>query len=232
MSARFVADVIVIGLGAFGSAVACQLARRGAAVIGIDRFHPPHDLGSSHGATRITRLAVGEGAQYVPFVQRSHQIWRVLESELGQPLHLRTGGLIMGSGDGRAVHHGRPDFVQQTIDVAQRCGIAHEVLRAADIRDRYPQFLVRGDELAYCERDAGVLLPERCVAAQIESARAHGATLRLNEPVLSIRGAAGGVTVRTGAARALRAVPVPGVHLDARRRRRGLFLRLPDGRRP
>lgn len=200
MSARLVADVIVIGLGAFGSAVACQLARRGAKVIGIDRFHPPHELGSSHGATRITRLAVGEGAQYVPFVRRSHEIWRTLESELGPTLYLRTGGLIMGPGDGLARHHGRPNFVQQTIDVAQRFGIAHEVLRAADVHDRFPQFLVRGDELAYYEGEAGVLLPERCVAAHLESARAHGATLRMNEPVLSIQGSAGGVEVRTGAA--------------------------------
>ncbi|MBQ1767127.1 MAG: FAD-dependent oxidoreductase, partial [Aquincola sp.] len=93
-------DVIVIGLGAFGSAVACQLAARGARVLGIDRHAPPHDRGSSHGATRITRLAVGEGAQYVPLVQRSHALWRLLEAECGEPLYTATGGLVMGPSKG------------------------------------------------------------------------------------------------------------------------------------
>ena len=76
MAADATGDVIVIGLGAFGSATACQLARRGASVLGIDRHAPPHDFGSSHGATRITRLAIGEGHEYVPLVQRSHALWR------------------------------------------------------------------------------------------------------------------------------------------------------------
>ena len=83
MAADATADVIVIGLGAFGSATAFQLARRGASVIGIDRHAPPHEQGSSHGATRITRLAIGEGEVYVPFVRRSHALWRELEAATG-----------------------------------------------------------------------------------------------------------------------------------------------------
>nr|WP_297859265.1 FAD-dependent oxidoreductase [Meiothermus sp.] len=70
------AEAIVVGLGAMGSASLYQLARRGARVIGIDRHRPPHIYGSSHGETRITRQAIGEGAAYVPLVLRSHQIWR------------------------------------------------------------------------------------------------------------------------------------------------------------
>ena len=69
-------DAIVIGLGAFGAATACQLAKSGARVLGIDRFLPPHARGSSHGDTRITRLAIGEGDAYVPLAIRSHEIWR------------------------------------------------------------------------------------------------------------------------------------------------------------
>ena len=69
-------DVIVIGLGAMGSAALYQLARRGVAAIGIDQFAPPHDRGSSHGESRITRQAIGEGDEYVPFALRSHEIWR------------------------------------------------------------------------------------------------------------------------------------------------------------
>ena len=197
MSLDSTADVIVIGLGAFGSAVACRLAARGARVLGIDRHAPPHDRGSSHGATRITRLAVGEGAQYVPLVQRSHALWRLLEAECGEPLYTATGGLVMGPSEGPVQHHGKPDFVRRTIAVAQQHGIAHEVLHAPEVMARFPQFMLRGDELAYYEPAAGVLRPERCIAAQLALARRHGARLQLNEAVLSIDGTAQGVTVQT-----------------------------------
>ena len=86
-------DVVVVGLGAVGSAVVRQLAHLGAAVTGIDRFHPPHDRGSSHGATRITRLAIGEGHEYVPLVQRSHALWREPGAETGAALMQTTCGL-------------------------------------------------------------------------------------------------------------------------------------------
>ena len=80
------ADVVVVGLGAMGSAVLYQLARSGASVIGLDRFAPPHTNGSSHGESRITRQAVGEGGAYIPFVLASHRIWRELEAETGEDL--------------------------------------------------------------------------------------------------------------------------------------------------
>lgn len=67
-------DAIVIGLGAIGAATLYQLAKRGARVLGVDQFSPPHDEGSSHGESRITRLAIGEGDEYVPLVQRSHEV--------------------------------------------------------------------------------------------------------------------------------------------------------------
>lgn len=88
-------DVIVIGLGAVGAAALYQLAARGIGVIGIDRYSPPHDLGSSHGQTRITRLAVAEGEEYVPIVRRSHEIWRSLEQKYNHPLLLESGVLII-----------------------------------------------------------------------------------------------------------------------------------------
>src|SRR5689334_3219656 len=88
-------DVIVIGLGAMGSAALYQLARRGVQAIGIDRFVPPHDSGSSHGESRITRQAIGEGAEYVPFALRSHEIWRELEAETERSLLAPIGGLIL-----------------------------------------------------------------------------------------------------------------------------------------
>src|SRR2546430_2491811 len=95
------AEVIVIGLGAVGAATTYQLAKLGIKVIGIDRFSPPHDMGSSGGDTRITRQAIGENGPYVPLVLRSHQIWREIEAETGADLLTITGGLIMQAGSSR-----------------------------------------------------------------------------------------------------------------------------------
>ena len=89
---RHSADVTVIGLGAMGSAALYQLARRGVSVTGIDRFTPPHDRGSSHGESRITRQAIGEGEEYVPLALRSHDIWRELEADTGRSLLSPIGG--------------------------------------------------------------------------------------------------------------------------------------------
>src|SRR6478735_9345898 len=100
------ADVIVVGLGAVGSAALYQLAARGVAVLGIDAHDPPHQHGSSHGDTRITRLALGEGAQYVPLARRSHEIWRELESASGRSLLRTVGCLIYGPGDTAHAAHG------------------------------------------------------------------------------------------------------------------------------
>jgi sarcosine oxidase len=185
-------DVIVVGLGALGAASLYQLARRGARVLGLDRFEPPHDQGSSHGESRITRLAIGEGDEYVPLVRRSHEIWRELEALTGRSIMTTTAGLVLAPRDRIAAHHGKPDFVRRTIACATRHGIAHEVLEADEIRRRYPQFRIRGDELAYWERDAGFVRPEQAIAAQLEAGRRLGAEIRSGSEVLGIEPAAGG----------------------------------------
>jgi sarcosine oxidase len=89
------ADVIIVGLGAMGSAAARQLAARGVSVIGIDRYAPPHAWGSTHGDTRITRLAIGEGREYVPLARRSHELWREIERESGAELLTQTGIVVL-----------------------------------------------------------------------------------------------------------------------------------------
>jgi sarcosine oxidase len=193
--------VIVVGLGAVGSAVAYHLALRGASVIGLDRFRPPHDQGSSHGRTRITRLAVGEGAAYVPLALRSHVLWQALEAEghaPDGPLYRRTGGLVIGSDAADAgAFHGQAGFFHRTAALARQFGIAHEMLDARTVRARFPQFTPRSDEHAYFEHEAGLLVPERCVAAQLSAATRHGADLRSGQCVRSVVDGAGGVTVRT-----------------------------------
>ena len=189
-------EVIVVGLGAVGAAATWQLAKRGAKVLGIDRHSPPHALGSSHGDTRITRLAIGEGAVYTPLAMRSHEIWRDVESRTGEDLLVRTGMLVISSQARRGNLHGS-DFFANTLQAARRYGIAHDVLDAATIRKRFPGFEVRDGEAGYFEHDAGYLRPEACVAAQLRLAEEHGATLHRDERVTGIEAHAGGVRVRT-----------------------------------
>jgi sarcosine oxidase len=191
------ADVIVIGLGAMGSAAVYQLARRGASVIGIDRYSPPHGLGSTHGETRITRQAIGEGEQFVPFALRSYEIWRELESETGADLFTVTGGLIMSGASGEHALHGNADFIETTINAAVKFGIEHRVLDARQIADEFPQFILAGDERGYFENEAGFLRPEECVETQLALARKHGARLMLNERVTRIDETSAGVSVVT-----------------------------------
>ncbi len=222
-------DVIVVGLGAHGAATFFQLARAGQRVLGIDQFHPPHRQGSSHGSSRITRLAVGEGAAYVPLVQDSHRIWREIEARTGQSIYHATGGLVMGPGDeagsarsgasapgGQGGPHGEvsdgapgmarlrePGFARNTIAIARACGIDHEVLDAAGIARRFPAFRLHGDEVGYFEPEAGYVRPERAIELQLALGREAGGELRVDEAVVAIepRGGGAGVTVRTATGR-------------------------------
>jgi sarcosine oxidase len=175
-------DVIILGLGAMGSSTLYQFAKRRANVLGIDQFSPPHSRGSTHGDTRITRLAIGEGDEYVPMAMRSHEIWPVIEREAGKRLMFRTGGLIISSETrGGSLHV--ENFFWKTIAAAKKFGIGHEILGAADIRKRFPQFNVADNEIGYFEPEAGYLLPEECVRAQLALAKTYGATVHTNEKV-------------------------------------------------
>jgi sarcosine oxidase len=208
------ADVVVVGLGAVGAATLHRLAVRGVRAIGIDRFDPPHDRGSTHGESRITRVAIAEGAAYVPLVRRSHEIWRELEAQTGETLLLQTGGLMIGEGDG-GPSHGQPGFLGRTIAIAQSHDIPHEILDSAEIRRRYPQFLVRDADRGYFEPSAGVVFPERSIAVQLGLARGLGATVRPNETMLAIEPCGSGVAITTdkGRIEAGRAVLTAGAWL-------------------
>jgi len=176
-------DIVVLGLGAMGSAALYQLAKRGRNVLGIDQFSPPHALGSSHGDTRITRLAIGEGQHYTPLVMRSHEIWREIERETASNLLTITGGLIISSPAKTSVLHVQ-DFFATTVAAAERYGIAHEILDAPTIRQRFPQFNIRDDEIGYYENEAGFVRPEACIRAQLQLAQKFGAAINTNEKVL------------------------------------------------
>ncbi|WP_300246858.1 N-methyl-L-tryptophan oxidase [Pseudomonas sp.] len=189
-------DVVVVGLGAMGAATLYQLAKRGVKVAGIDRFAPPHDQGSSHGDTRITRQAVGEGAAYVPLAIRSQQIWRELETELDVPLFEQCGVLVMTASTDPQRPEDARDFTDTSIALARRYGIEHEVLDAADIRQRFPQFAPLADSArGYFEPGGGFVRPERCIDAQLTRARQLGATLITGQTVLELKPDAEGVEI-------------------------------------
>ena len=189
-------DAIVLGLGAAGSAALYQLARRGARVLGLDRHDPPHAFGSTHGDTRITRLAIGEGAHYTPFAQRSHQIWREIERETGETLLTQNGGLIISSPNKRAVTHVE-GFFPNTVAAAEKFGIAHERLDSAQIRARFPEFAVGEGEYGYLERDAGFVRPEAAVRTQLALARKFGAAVHADEPATAFEASRNDVAVST-----------------------------------
>jgi len=178
-------DTIIVGLGAMGSAALYQLSKAGQRVLGIDRFAPPHRMGSSHGETRITRLACGEGPEYTQFARRSHAIWRELEAKTDKSLLVQNGFLAISGEGPRAANHENPDFLGTTIEAAQRAGIAHELLSDPEITKRYPAFNVINGDRAYFEPEGGYVRPEECIAAQLGEARRLGATVHTDEPVRS-----------------------------------------------
>jgi sarcosine oxidase len=189
-------DTIVLGLGAMGSAAVYQLAKRRNRVLGLDRFSPPHEYGSTHGDTRITRQAIGEGEQYTPLSLRSYDLWRQIERETVKDLLTVTGGLIISSAGDRSTSH-VADFYENTVAAARQYGIRHDILDAAEIRRRFPQFRVQDNEVAYYEHEAGFLRPEACVAAQLSLSERHGAEIHRNEAVEEFTERDGTVKVRT-----------------------------------
>ncbi len=194
-------DVVVCGLGAMGSSTTYQLAKMGARVLGLDRSAPPHQLGSTHGDTRITREATGEGLAYVPLARRSHQLWREIEEATGADLLTTCGLLVMAPPGVHTRHHGKTHFLETTIAAARAFSIDHELLSADEIGRRFPQFRLAGDESGYFEPGGGFVRPEAAVAAQLGLAARCGAAIRTNETLVDYRQDAGGVTVITTAGR-------------------------------
>src|SRR5260221_12316562 len=97
--AEFDADVAVVGLGAMGSSAAWRLAERGVGVIGIEQFNPGHVQGSSHGKTRVFRVACLEHPNLVPLARRSRDLWSDLQARSGTPVIRNTGAVMIGPAD-------------------------------------------------------------------------------------------------------------------------------------
>ncbi|MDX5338447.1 MAG: N-methyl-L-tryptophan oxidase [Cyclobacteriaceae bacterium] len=190
-------DVAVIGLGAVGSSAFYHLCKSGKRVLGIDRFHPPHELGSSHGETRITRLAVGEGEDYVALAKRSHQIWRELEEISGNKVMTTCGGILIDSGEKPWSKHGSEGFWDRTVRFAKNQQITHEILSLKKARASFPAFRIPDSGRIYWEKEAGYLRPELAIATFLELAQSSGGNLKTNTPVLEISESLGGFFLRT-----------------------------------
>ena len=184
-------NVIVIGLGAMGSAAAQHLAERGCHVRGFDLFSPPHSHGSSHGLTRIFRQAYFEDHRYVPMLIRSFELWQKLEADSSQRLLQLPGALVLGPLDGQ--------LVKRSVASAVQFDLAHELLSSHELKRRYPVFNIGPNIHALLERNAGYLLLEKCVQQQLRRATRSGAQLHTNEPVVDWHAEqnGSGVTVRT-----------------------------------
>lgn len=195
-------QVAVLGLGAIGAATLMHLAEAGVKVLGLDQFSPPHNFGSSHGETRITRQAIGEGEAYIPFVQRAQALWQKLEARTKQQVFHRVGGLLLDPDGQTWTKYGKSGFAERTISLAQQHGIPHEVLSGADLQARFPQFNLGENGQAYYEPNAGFLKPERAIEIQLNLAEAAGATIWRGvklEDLTPIAG--GGVQIQTTAGR-------------------------------
>src|SRR5215213_5659935 len=125
-------DAIVLGTGGVGSAALFHLARRGLRVLGIDRFTPGHDRGSSHGETRIIRQAYFEHPDYVPLLLRAYELWSELERLSGQKLICQVGLLQVGRPEGLVI--------RGVLESARRHGLPIEQLTAQEAEQRFAGF--------------------------------------------------------------------------------------------
>jgi sarcosine oxidase len=182
-------DVVVIGLGAMGSAALYALARRGVSVLGIERFAPGHDRGSSHGATRIIRLSYFEHPSYVPLLRRAYALWRELEAASGRKLLDITGIAEIGPPEG--------ELVRGTLASAYLHSLPQEVMGAGELMRRYPAFRLPSHYVAVVQPDGGFLAAEPSVEACVKLAQAAGAEIRTGVTVRAIEPRAAGVRIVT-----------------------------------
>jgi sarcosine oxidase len=159
-----------------GSATLYHLAQRRLRVLGLERFDLLHEQGSSHGLTRIIRLAYAEDPSYVALLQRSYQLWRELESQAGDKLLYITGSVDAGPPDG--------SIFPGALSSSQLHGLAHEVMDGAELHRRFPGYHLPAAMRCLYQPDGGFLLPERCNLAHVSGALSQGAEIRCREPVL------------------------------------------------
>jgi sarcosine oxidase len=187
MIARY--DVIVIGVGGMGSAAVYELAKRGKRVLGLERFDIPHDQGSSHGVNRIIRLAYYEHPSYVPLMRRAYELWREIESRVGEKLLYITGSIDAGPEDSLVFQGSHRSCLEH--------GLPHEVLLSHELSRRFPGYRLPDGHFALYQGEGGFLLSERCIVSYVMAAQALGAEVRAREKVLGWERRDGGIEVKT-----------------------------------
>ena len=175
-----------------GTAAAAHLAARGRRVRVLEQFSLAHDRGSSHGLTRIIRLAYFEHPSYVPLLRRAFELWRDLETRSGEALLHVTGGLDIGAEGSEVFEGSRRSCVEHDL--------RHEILTGRALRSRFPAWHLDDQAAAVLQPDGGFLRPEACILANAAQAAAAGAQLHQGETVIEWQATAGGVRVRTTAA--------------------------------
>jgi sarcosine oxidase len=203
-------DVIVVGVGGMGSAACYQLAKRGQRVLGLEKFEIGHAMGSSHGLTRILRLAYFEGEAYVPLVQRSRQLWIETGDVIGRQLFFEVGALDMAPGGDDIVAHAEQACLAHDLP--------HEILQRDAIERRFPALALPQGHIGLYQPQSGFVASELALRSHVELARQHGASIREREPMLEwTPTAGGGVRVRTaqGTYEAGRLVLSPGAWIGS-----------------
>ena len=148
---------IVSGLGAMGSAIACQLASNGNKVLGLEKFSLNHTNGSSHGKTRLIRTAYFHDPYYVPLTKRAFELWGKAQAESGRKLIMMTGALLFGLPDSTLITGG--------IISSKKHNIPYKILDSQEVTSRFPMFQMDDDEVAFYEEGVGILFPEECIQA-------------------------------------------------------------------
>lgn len=183
-------DVAIIGAGAMGSAAAYQLSKTGLNILVLDKFHPPHDLGSSHGQSRIIREAYFESPQYVPLIQQAYNLWQELEAASGRQLLLKTGGLMLGNKE-QQVFKGASNSARQH-------HIKYELLDETALNAKFPVWKTNKETVALYDYRAGILFPEACIQTQLHLSENRNMDFRFNEPVSALQFHGDFTTIVTG----------------------------------
>jgi sarcosine oxidase len=147
-----VQKIVVIGAGVMGLATARALQRRGRDVVVFEQFERGHERGSSHGRSRIFRLAYGE-EEYVRLAQRSLGLWRQLEAETGETL-LELNGLL------EIVR----TLEESTASTLEACGVEWHRLDGDEAERRYPIRVPEGS-FAVLQPEAGIVRADKALAA-------------------------------------------------------------------
>jgi sarcosine oxidase len=182
-------DVIVVGVGGMGSATVYHLARRGLKVLGLEQFDIPNERGSSHGVSRIIRLAYAEHANYVPLLRRAYELWRELENRVGERLLIITGGIDAGDENSATV--------KGSLSSCAIHDLPYECLDATALTRRFPGYRLASGMVGVYQPDAGFLLPERCIVAHVAAAQQLGAEVHARERVISWSAEQNGIVVTT-----------------------------------